>query len=32
MAKVIEGPWMRRDVTELVSQLEHELRRLIVVP
>jgi hypothetical protein len=29
--KVIEGPWMRRDLPELMSQLDEELRRMIVV-
>jgi len=31
MGQVIEGPWIRRDVLELVSQIEQELRRMITV-
>jgi hypothetical protein len=30
MGDVIEGPWMRRDVPELVSHLDQELRRMTV--
>jgi hypothetical protein len=31
MGKVIVGPWLRPDVPKLVSQIEEELRRVIVV-
>src|ERR1700687_1986464 len=31
MGQVIEGPWMRRDLPALMSQLDEELRRMIVV-
>jgi hypothetical protein len=31
MGQVIEGPWMRRDLPELMSRLDEELRRMIVV-
>ena len=31
MGDVIEGPWMRRDVPELASYLDQELRRATVM-
>ena len=31
MGQVIEGPWMRRDLPALMSELDEELRRMIVV-
>src|SRR3981081_3703289 len=31
MGQVIEGPWMRRHLPALMSQLDAELRRMIVV-
>jgi len=31
MGQVIEGPWMRRDGSQLVGQLDQELRRMTVV-
>jgi hypothetical protein len=31
MGQVIEGPWMRQDLPALMSRLDEELRRMIVV-
>jgi phage FluMu protein gp41 len=30
MGELIEGPWMRRDVSQLMSRLDHELRRMTI--